>query len=50
VMLTDLEPSTTYYYQMDQSEIFSFVTAPDVGTGYPSVFAVVGDLGQTSNR
>jgi len=53
VMLKDLEPETTYFYQVgdvtEESRVFSFRTAPPVGPSVPYSFSVVGDLGQTQH-
>jgi len=60
VTLTGLSPKTTYYYGIPTCDAYStdpcvvdqpfeFTTAPKTGTGYPTTFAIVGDLGQTIN-
>lgn len=50
VTISGLLPSTKYYYTPSAgTDIFSFTTAPAAGTGFPINFAVLGDLGQTSN-
>ena len=50
VTIAGLQPSTKYYYAPSTgTDIFSFTTAPAVGTGFPINFAVLGDLGQTSD-
>lgn len=55
VYLTDLAPSTTYFYQVgdfdigDTSGILSFETLNAIGSTEPMLFAVIGDLGQTGD-
>ena len=53
VLLTDLEPSTLYYYQCGdfsleyKSPILYFNTLPKTGDNKKLVFGVLGDIGQT---
>ena len=55
VLLTDLEPLTTYYYQcgdfmiQDISDIMYFKTLPKIGDKKMIIFGVLGDIGQTIN-
>ncbi len=55
VLLTDLEPSSEYYYECGdfindiKSEILSFKTAPMSGSDTKITFAVLGDIGQSKN-
>jgi hypothetical protein len=55
VTLDNLSPATTYYYQCGDfslgytSGLEEFTTTPAVGNGEPFSFAVVGDLGQTTD-
>lgn len=55
VLLTDLEPSTQYYYRcgdfisLSISDIFSFKTLPRPGDDIKLTFGVFGDIGQTIN-
>lgn len=52
-LLTNLEPSTQYYYQCGDlineitSHIFSFKTLPEIGNPNRLTFGVIGDIGQT---
>lgn len=53
-MLSNLEPDTTYFYQVGDpdfglSDVYSFITAPPPGPAYPLVLGVVADVGQTIN-
>ncbi|KAK9824485.1 hypothetical protein WJX72_010710 [[Myrmecia] bisecta] len=54
VLLSNLAPSTTYFYRVGeandggQSQEFTFTTMPPPGT-YPFALGVVADLGQTYN-
>ena len=49
-VLSPLQPSTRYFYQCNSTKgaaaVRSFVTAPAVAPDSPTVFGVVGDLGQ----
>ena len=51
-VMTGLKPSTKYFYKCSangqSSAEFSFTTAPDAVV-YPTVVAVVGDLGEKCN-
>jgi len=55
VLLTDLEPSTEYYYQCGdfindmKSTVLYFNTLPSVGSDKKITFAVLGDIGQTKH-
>eukprot|EP01102_Stenamoeba_stenopodia_P002124 TRINITY_DN11893_c0_g1_i1.p1 TRINITY_DN11893_c0_g1~~TRINITY_DN11893_c0_g1_i1.p1 ORF type:complete len:615 (-),score=72.54 TRINITY_DN11893_c0_g1_i1:82-1926(-) len=51
VVLTGLEPNTTYYYRVSgdgsmYSELFSFLSAPIVGATVSSTWVVYGDMGE----
>eukprot|EP01126_Amoeba_proteus_P028317 TRINITY_DN2794_c0_g2_i15.p1 TRINITY_DN2794_c0_g2~~TRINITY_DN2794_c0_g2_i15.p1 ORF type:complete len:271 (+),score=33.54 TRINITY_DN2794_c0_g2_i15:153-965(+) len=51
VLLQDLSPSTTYFYQVggdDWSSIYNFSSAPEDGTK-DIVFGVIGDVGTDAN-
>jgi len=54
-VISDLSPSTTYYYRVGDaasnswSDVRSFTTGKIVGDNIPVTFAILGDLGQTSN-
>jgi len=53
VLLTDLQPSTQYYYQCGDftvqlmSNILSFKTLPETGSDTKITFGIIGDIGQT---
>jgi hypothetical protein len=55
VLIENLSPSTTYFYQCGDfslgytSGVSSFITAHQVGDISPFSFAVLGDLGQTTD-
>lgn len=54
VHICDLEPSTTYYYQAGGpggwSEVYTFVTAPELGSDDEFTFAVTGDSRSDTNE
>jgi hypothetical protein len=55
VLLTDLKPLTSYYYQcgdlvaQTMSDILYFKTLPQIGDDTQITFGVLGDIGQTVN-
>ena len=55
VVLSELEPNTTYYYKVGEptfgeSQEFNFTSPPEVGnTSYPFVLWVIADPGLTAN-
>ncbi|KAL3151075.1 hypothetical protein ABBQ38_012945 [Trebouxia sp. C0009 RCD-2024] len=55
VVLSELEPNTTYYYKVGEptfgeSQEFNFTSPPEVGnTSYPFVLGVIADPGLTAN-
>jgi len=55
VLLTDLEPITTYYYQCGDfiessvSDILTFKTLPKIGDNTQITFGILGDIGQTKH-
>lgn len=55
VLLTELEPLTTYYYKCGDftmesvTDILEFKTLPNPGDNTNIIFGVLGDIGQTSN-
>lgn len=55
VLITDLEPSTRYYYQcgdfykQNRSQLLYFNTLPKTGENKKITFGVLGDIGQTIN-
>ncbi len=48
-LLTELKPNTFYFYKCGGSLIKSFKTLPIKGDNKMITFAVIGDIGQTSN-
>ena len=54
VTLTGLTPGAKYYYSVGDStsgvsEVLSFTAHPGIGAEIPTIVAVIGDPGQTSN-